>query len=173
MDKEFAKRQRESASDKAKQEKERAEDRKFMLELPNAYTLRIEGVEQVSGKPAWVISGEPKPGFRPKNSEAKMLAKMRGKVWIDQAEYQWVKAEVEVLNTISVDFAFVRLAAGTHLAFENVRVNDEVWLPSRISAHIDARLAYLMKLHGDVEITYRDYKKFQTNSRIVPEEEAK
>ncbi len=68
MDREFAKRQHESASVKAKQEKEDAEDRKFLLQLPDAYTLRLEGVEQISGKPAWVISGEPKPGFHPRGS---------------------------------------------------------------------------------------------------------
>jgi hypothetical protein len=172
MDKEVARRRRESASEKAKQEEERAEDRKFIMELPDAYMLRIEGVEQVSGKPAWAISGEPKPGFRPRNADAKMLAKMRSKVWIDQAEYQWVKAEVDVMEMVSRALALVRLSAGTH-SLEQTRVNDEVWLPSHVSAYLDARLAYLLKFNADVEITYSGYKKFQTDSRILPEEEAK
>jgi hypothetical protein len=175
MDREFAKRQHESASDKAKQEKARAENRKFLLQAPDAYTLRLEGVEQISGKPAWVISGEPKPGFRPKGSgpDAQILTKVRGKVWIDQAEYRWVKFEAEVLETLSMDLALVRIGPGTHLSFEQTRVNDEVWLPSRTSIHGDARLGYLVKMHGDQEITYRDYKKFQTDSRIVPDDKEK
>jgi hypothetical protein len=172
MDRELARRQHLSASDKAKQEKGRAEGRKFLEQLPDAFTLRIEGVEEISGKPAWVISAERKPGFRPKGSEAKIFTKVRGKVWIDQAEYRWVKAEVEILDTLSMELGLVRVQPGMRVAFEQTRVNDEVWLPSHFSINGDARMGFLIKMHGDMEITYRDYKKFQTDSRIVSEAEA-
>ena len=66
--------------------------------------------------------------------------------------------------------ALVRIGRGTHLTFEQTRVNDEVWLPSRTSIQGDARLGYLLKMHADQEITYRDYKKFQSDSRIVTDE---
>jgi hypothetical protein len=46
------------------------------------------------------------------------------------------------------------------VAFKQTRVNDEVWLPSRLSIHGDARMGFLIKMHGDMEVTYRDYKKF-------------
>lgn len=173
MDRELARRQHLSASDKAKQEKGRAEGRKFLEQLPDAFTLKIEGVEEISGKPAWVISAERKPGFRPKGSDAKILTKVRGKVWIDQAEYRWVKAEAEILDTISMELGLVRVAPGMHVAFEQTRVNDEVWLPSHFSIHGDARFGLLIKMHGDLEVTYRDYKKFQADSRIVTEEEGR
>jgi hypothetical protein len=172
MDRELAKRQHESTSDKAKQEKARAEGRQFLNQLADAFILHVEGEEQVSGKPAWVISAEPKPGFRPKESNAKILTKVRGKLWIDQAEYQWVKAEVEILDTISMGFALLRIAPGLRVSFEQTRVNDEVWLPSRISMHGEARVGYLVKEHGDFEITYRDYKRFQTDSKLLLVEEA-
>jgi hypothetical protein len=110
MDRELARRQHLSASDKAKQEKGRVEQRKFLEQLPDAFALRMEGVEEISGKPAWVISAERKPGFRPKGSDAKILTKVRGKVWIDQAEYRWVKAEVEILDTLSMELGLVRVA---------------------------------------------------------------
>jgi hypothetical protein len=132
-------------------------------------------VEQIGGKPAWVISGEPKPGFRPKGSgpDAQILTKVRGKVWIDQAEYRWVKVELEVLETMSLGLSLVRIAPGTHLTSEQARVNDEVWLPSHTSVRGDVRMGYLVKAHLEQEITYRDYKKFQTDSRIVPDDERK
>jgi hypothetical protein len=41
MDREFAKRQHESASDKDKREKKDAENRKFLLQAPDAYTLLV------------------------------------------------------------------------------------------------------------------------------------
>jgi hypothetical protein len=96
-----------------------------------------------------------------------MLKNLRGRIWVDQADYQWVKAEVEVIQPISFGFGLLRLAPGSVLNFEQVRVNDEVWLPAHITVRADARVAYLRKLREELEITYRDYKKFQADSRIV------
>ena len=86
---------------------------------------------------------------------------------MDQADYQWVKAEVEVIDPISFGLGLVKLASGAVLNFDQVRVNDEVWLPAHISVRADARLAYLRKLREELDITYRDYQKFQADSRIV------
>jgi hypothetical protein len=171
VDKELAKRQNESSAEKAQHEKARAEQRKFMHEFTEAFNFRILAEENVSGKPAWKIEAEPKPGYRPQDSKAKIFLKVRGKVWIDQADYQWVKAEGEATGTLSFALGMFRIASGGSLSFEQTRVNDEVWLPTRIKIRGDARLAYLKNVHGEVDITYRDYKKFQTDSRIVTVED--
>jgi hypothetical protein len=49
-------------------------------------------------------------------------------------------------------------------------VNGEVWVPTRALIRADARLAYVKKVRAEIEITYRDYKKFQTDSRMVAEQ---
>jgi len=170
MDKEIAKRSNLSESEKQKLEKRRAENRKFLREIPDAFTFRLAGEEQVSGKRAWVIVAEPKPNFHAKDLRAKILSKLRGKIWVDQSEYQWVKVEAEVLDTISIGLALFRIAPGGHLTFEQTRVNDEVWLPAHALFHADARIGYIKKMHGEVELNYSDYKKFQSDSRIVSSE---
>jgi len=171
VDRELAKRKSESPAEKAKLEKERMEERKFLREIPEAFTLKLDGVEQVSGKPAWAIEFDPKADYVPHDSRAKLLTKVRGKLWIDQSEYQWVKWDAQVLDTLSFGLSLIRIAPGTALHFEQIRVNDEVWLPSTVTAHADARVAYLKRLHADIDVRYRDYKKFQTDSRIVGVEE--
>jgi len=56
---------------------------------------------------------------------------------------------------------------GTRVLVELTRVNDEVWLPKLVQLHFDARVA-LSKSHDlDVEQTYRDYKKFRTDTKIT------
>jgi hypothetical protein len=167
MDRELAKRQKETPSERAKLEKERTGNRRYLQEVPAAYNLRLLGTELVSGKPAWVIAAEPKPGYKPALDRAKILTKIRAKIWIDQAEYQWVKVDAEAIQLLSFGFGLVRIGAGGKLHFEQMRINDEVWLPSLLSASGDARLGYLKKLRGDVNVTYRDYRKFQADSRIV------
>ncbi len=171
MDRELARRQNLSEKEQAKIEKERAEKRKFLRELPDAFSFRLVGQEEISGKPAWVIDAEPRRDFHPKEFNARMLHKVRGKIWVDQGEYQWVKVEGEVLDTLSFGLALFRLAAGGRMSFEQTRVNDEVWLPAHIHIRADARLAYVKKVRAEIDITYRDYKKFQADSRLVAEPE--
>ena len=64
-----------------------------------------------------------------------------------------MKAEVEVIDPISFGLGLIKLASGAILSFEQVRVNDEVWLPARISIRADARVAYLRKLREELDIT--------------------
>jgi hypothetical protein len=167
VDKESAKRQRESASERAREDKDRAEERRYLREVPEAFNLTLQGAEQISGRPVWIIGAQPKPGYKPKIKRAEILAHLRGKIWVDQTDYQWVKAEVEVIDPISFGLGLVKLASGAVLNFDQIRVNDEVWLPAHISVRADGRLVYLRKLREELDISYRDYQKFQADSTIV------
>jgi len=51
---------------------------------------------------------------------------------------------------------------------ERVRLNDEVWLPSRVRVAGSARLALVKKLNVEQELTYRNYRKFQSDSELIP-----
>jgi hypothetical protein len=167
MDKEVEKRRQQSASEKAKLNKERLEEKKYLREFTEAFDFKVVGEEAVSGKPAWILSVTPKPGYKPRDSQAKMFTKLRGKVWIDKGEYHWVKAEGEAIDTLSFGFFLFRVAPGATVSFEQVRVNEEVWLPSHISVRAEARIALLKKMHAEIDITYREYRKFQADSKIV------
>jgi hypothetical protein len=167
LDKELAKRQNMSEKDKAKLDKERAESREFLRELPDAFTFKLLGEDTVSGKPAWIIDAEPRADFKPKHSRAKLLTKVRAKIWIDKGEYQWVKAEAETLDVMSFGLALLRVAPGTTIQFEQNRVNDEVWLPGSIHLKGGARIGYVLKMRAEVDVNYSEYRKFQSDSRIV------
>jgi hypothetical protein len=171
MDKELVKREHMSSSDRAKVEKDREEERAYLREIPDAFRFRLTGEENISGQPAWVIEFDPKPGYQVKDSKAKVLTKVRGKFWITQHDNRWVKIQAEAIEPLSFGLGLFRIAAGGAFTFEQKRVNDEVWLPTHILIRGEARLAYLKKVHAEIEITYRDYKKFQTDSKIVATEE--
>jgi len=167
LDREAVKRNRETPGERVKWEKQRAEERAFLREIPDAFTFRLTGTDTVSGEPTWVLEAEPRPGYRPVHSRADMFTKVRAKVWIEQSTYHWVKAEAQVLATLSFGWGLFRVAPGTTMSFEQVRVNDEIWLPSVMRIRGDARLALLKKLHAEVDVAYRDYHKFQGESRVV------
>ncbi|MGD0824148.1 MAG: hypothetical protein ABR908_06170 [Terriglobales bacterium] len=149
------------------EEKEREEDRKFVLEVADAFNFRLIGSEAIDGRDAWVIEGEPRPGYEPKERNAKMLSKFKGRVWIDKADSQWVKLDVTAIDTLTIGFVLARIHKGTNFVVELTRVNDEVWLPKRVQVHLDARVALFKSYDEDIDLTYRDYKKFRTETKVT------
>ena len=165
------KRKNESDDERRKREekeiKEREDGRKFVREVADAYDFKLVGTEELDGREAWVIDGEPRPGFEPHMKEAKFLSKFHGRVWIDKNDLQLAKMDIEAIDTVSVGWVLARIHKGTRVMLEQTRVNDEVWLPRHLTFKLDARVALLKgyKINGDQE--YRDYKKFSASSKIV------
>lgn len=171
LDREDARRERESPAQRAQYQRSLAEERQFIREIPDAFNFRLEGTEAVSGQPAWVIGAEPKPGYRAVSSDARMFARLRAKIWIEQTTYHWVKLDAQVLAPLGFGFGLLRVAAGGTLHFEQTHVNDEIWLPSRILVRADARLALIKKIRAEYDIRYSGYRKFQSDSRLVTDRE--
>jgi hypothetical protein len=171
IDKELARRQRESEKEKREFEKRRQQARKFLDEFLGVFDLRIIGEEAWHGRPVWVIEATAKPQYKARERMAKIMQKVHGKIWIDKADYNWAKLEAVTTDTISVGLSLLRLGPDTKIFFEQTRVNDEVWLPGHLRVTADARVGYIRRLRRDIEIQYSDYKKFQTDSRIVPAEQ--
>ena len=171
LDKAVAKLERETPAQRERRvadyEKERAKDREFLREVTDLYNFRLEGEETIDGHKVWVISATPNPGYQAKHREAKALQKIQGKLWIDQAEYQWVRLEAQTTATISFGLFLARLSPGAKIIFESTRVNDEVWLPKREWARGAARLGLVKKLSMEQEVTWNNYRKFQVDSKVV------
>lgn len=152
-------------------EKKRAEERKFLQEIPDAYTFQILRQDKVDGLPVWVIAATPRPDYRPKSSDARqLLPKVKPTFWVDQRDAHMARLDFEVLDTISFGLVLARIYRGTNFTLQQAYVNNEVWLPQHVLMHINGRLALLKKLNGEVEVTWRDFRKFQTDSKIVPVE---
>lgn len=150
-----------------KEEKDREDGRKFVLEVADAYNFHLVGTEPVGGREAWVIDAEPRPGYEPHMKEAKFLPKFHGRVWIDKDAEQLSKLDIECIDTVSLGWFLARVHKGSRIVFEQTRVNDEVWLPKHIAMKVDVRLALLKEFRVNMEQTYRDYKKFRATARIV------
>jgi hypothetical protein len=174
-DKAVAKQAAESPEKRAKEaadaEKDREKDREFAREIPDAYDFQLLGEARIDGHLAWIISATPKPGFVPHDSRAKALNKVRAKVWIDQATYEWVKADAEVIHPFKWGLFLLALDPGTVLHFTQTRVNNEIWLPKQIAVDVDARVLF-KKLSGKFDDTFSNYRKFTSDAKMVSATEA-
>ncbi|MEJ5366839.1 MAG: hypothetical protein WHT08_00885 [Bryobacteraceae bacterium] len=176
LDRELSRRRSENPESRSRRlrelEKRRREGREFAQEIPEAFQFRLAGEEILDGRPVWVIDAEPRPGFKPKARRADLLPKFRGRLWIDQQDYQWVRVEAETIAPVSFGWILARLDPGARMTFEQRRVHGEVWLPSHARMQLGARLALLRKIRAEVEVSWRDYRKFQSESRITGYSEA-
>jgi hypothetical protein len=166
------KRKNESDEDRRKrlqkQEKDLEEGRAFVKEIADAYDFRMAGTEELEGRSTYVIDAEPRPGYQPHMKNAKFLPKFRFRAWVDKAELQWVKLDIQCIDTVSVGLFLARIHKGSNIQIEQTRVNDEVWLPRHVALKLDARIALLKGLNISEDVTYRDYKKFRAETKILP-----
>lgn len=171
LDRELSRRRSQDPGQRARRlserEKRRREGREFALEIPEAFTFRLAGQDTLEGRPVWIIDAEPKPGYKGKAKHANLLSKFRGRLWIDQQDYQWVRAEVETIAPVRFGWILAKLDPGARMTFEQRRVHGEVWLPSHAWMRLGARLALVRRMDAEVEVSWRDYRKFQTDSRVT------
>jgi hypothetical protein len=151
----------------AEWERKKQKQREPLKELLEAFNFKLAGEEALNGGVAYVIDGTPKPGYRPKSTSTAFFPKVNVRFWIGKQDYQWVKVDLESLDTISFGGFLIRLAKGTHVTIENEWVNNEVWLPKRAHIKGSVRIALVKVMRGEITYTFSDYKKFQADSRIV------
>jgi hypothetical protein len=149
-------------------ERKQQKQREPLREVPEAFDLKVAGDDKVSGVDTWMIDATPRPGYKPHSQASSFFPKVRARFWIAKQDYQWVKIDMESLDTISFGGFLIRMAKGSHLEFEAARVNNEVWLPKRVVLKGAVRIALIKMMRGDMTFEFSDYKKFQTDSRIVP-----
>ena len=151
-------------------EKQRRREFAFLSEIPDLFDLHYEGESTIDGRPVWIVSGTPKPGAQAKSRDAKVLLKLRGRIWIDKANYQWAKVEGQTTGTISWGLFLARLNPGASLVFEQGEVNSELWLPRHLTVRGSGRVGLVKRISEDQDIEWRNYKKFSVDSKIVTDQ---
>jgi len=151
--------------------KSTAKRRDLYNNIPDAFNFRIVGQRSIDGRDTWEMRASPNHDY--KGPFASAFHNMEGTLWIDKNDYQWVKVEADSLETISFGWILARIGKGSRLTIENMRLNNELWAPRRLTIHASGRVALVKKLNADQETTYSDYRKFQTDSKLVDYEPAK
>lgn len=174
----FEKRSKETEAQRQKRiadwDRQRQKTREFNGQVPEAFNFRMAGEEHLDGAAVWVIEGTPRPGYRATTAAARaLLPKAKCQFWIARSGYGWVKLEIEAVETISVGFIALRIAKGSRLVIEQTRVNDEVWLPKRLTMSVASRELLLYGWRLEAQSDFSDYKKFQAESRVVGYQEQK
>jgi hypothetical protein len=139
----------------------------FLAEIPDLFDLRVEGESNADGRPAWLISGAPRAGAQPKSSDAKMLLRIRGRLWIDKASCQWTRVEAETTDTISWGMVLVRVKPGARLIFEQTQVTSDLFFPKFLSVSGKARVGVVKRFDEEQVFRWGNYQKFSVDSKVL------
>ena len=150
-----------------KERRGREQEERIMDDILRVYDIRLVGREEVRGRPAIVLTLTPRPGVKPSVEDAAPMTKLRGRAWVDERDFEVVRADLESTDTINLGWGLLaRIGLGTTLSFERQKVNDEVWLPARVTAHPKARIALVKRFDAKIISDYSDYRKFTVNTAI-------
>ncbi|HUB78719.1 MAG TPA: hypothetical protein VMB03_07995 [Bryobacteraceae bacterium] len=158
---EIAKRQHETAAQHrqrvAEYTRERRQDNALLDQMMQAMDYRLVGEDTLDGRRCFVLEGNPKPGYRPISRDTRVLKGMRGKMWIDEQQYQWVKVEAEVFRPVAFGLFIAKVEPGTKFTLEQAPVRDGLWLPSHFSMEVKARVLVYWSHNSSDDETYTHY----------------
>jgi hypothetical protein len=124
--------------------------------------------ESFRGKEVLVLDFVPDPAFHPRRAVDKLLKNLSGKIWIDEQDLHGIRLEGQVFNNVNYGGFLASVRKGTAIAFEQQKVNGEIWLPSYTELHFDARELFSTK-HIDLVHRFKDYKRFAVSVTILPD----
>jgi hypothetical protein len=155
------KRQSETASERVARLREEKENQAFIDEVPDAFNFRVLGEQAVGGRPTYVLEVTPKLGYHARSKYGTMFSKVRGTIWVDREDFGWVKVDVDVTDPFSMGLFLARVQPGSHIVFEQRRLDDGIWLPARIEIKANAKILFVKNYAMYEVITYSQYRPTQ------------
>jgi hypothetical protein len=162
-DKEKDDRKRQRA--RAKGEKEEEDDDPSISDFLRICEITSVRRETYRGHEVVAFDFEPKKGYKPKNRAENLITKLAGTIWVDEEARQIARLEAHLTDTFKIGGGVLAsLGSSTAFAFEQEKIDGELWLPSYLEANISVRLLLFAKLNRSEVRRYTDYKKYSIDS---------
>jgi hypothetical protein len=115
----------------------------------------------IDGRSVILLAFTPNLKYKPRSEIGKMLQHASGQIWVSETDYEPVRMEAKVLDTISMGMGLLaRIQPGSRATFEWRKFNDEIWLPVRDDFTARARILLVKGMHVREVHEYTDHKKY-------------
>jgi hypothetical protein len=134
-----------------------------IVSFSNPRRVRLNGRSTV----VFDFTGDPHAKTHGRNEEA--LKKISGTVWIDEADREVSRMSATLEDNYHVGFGLLAsVAKGSNLVFDQALVRNEVWLPTAIEVHLQAKALLVVGFRAEVQVRFDQYKKFQADAEQLP-----
>jgi hypothetical protein len=154
---------RERKSRLASYRDERAEEHLLMQQMISAFAFEFVDEEEIDGIACYVLNAKPNAEYRPPVEKAKVLAGMKGRLWIDKLHYHWVKVQAEVIRPVEFGFFIAKVKPGTTFELRQAPVGG-VWLPKSFVETVSATVLGFYGLKSREETYFSGYRQIMLNA---------
>jgi hypothetical protein len=149
----------------ARKARDRQEEQDVVDDVFAVYDIAVLGRESLDRRATIVTSLTPRPGARTRSDAGKFLKKIRGRAWIDEADRQVVRAELEAVEDITFGFGLLaRMHRGSTMTFRRALVNDEIWLPAEARYKLVGKTLIFRRFALESTTSFSDYRKFNVTT---------
>jgi hypothetical protein len=147
------------------QEKDRRRYEAAIDDLFRIYEIRMIRREPRDGHSTIFATLEPKAHVQPRTDDGKIMRNFRALAWVSESDYELVRVEIEAVRDLSFGMGLLaRIHKGTVASFERRKVNNEVWLPGKVTWTASGRVLLLRRLRLRGISEFSDYKKFTVDT---------
>jgi hypothetical protein len=138
-----------------------------LASILDRYEFRSIRRDEVAGRSTIVLEFAPRPGARPDEDDG-LLRSVQGRLWVDEAEEEIVRAEIENLAPLKPrGFGVSVSSVATRIEFR--KVDDAVWLPAEEETMAAGRFMLFKKFRTRFRRTYSGYRRFSVESSPSPQ----
>ena len=147
------------------------EERQYLELLPKVHVATYVGTEKISGRLNHVIETRPNPDAR-----AKLLSSLRYKLWVDQADLHWTRAEITAIRDVRwllhqlaigrISYPYSNnivntgeLRTGAKTTIEMQRLPEGIWTLARYET--------ISGKNYRNELRYFNYRRFASESQLI------
>ena len=152
---------------KAAREHEKARLRRSAAidDLFRIYDIRMIRREPIDGHVTILATLDPKAGVRPQTDDGKIMRNFKARAWVSESDYELVRIEIEAVSDLSFGMGLLaRVHKGTLATYERRKINNEAWLPAKVTWTASGRVLLLRRLRLRGTSEFSAYRKFTVDT---------
>lgn len=158
---------RETAAQRAERQRKAEEDRRqrnaILDDAVAVFEPTFAGREVVDGRSVLVVDLNPRRRARPGTREGRWMKQFRGRIWVDETEYQIVRLDMHAFEDVTIGWGIIgRVHQGSRVLFSRKRF-ENVWLPVETFYDASGRTLLFRPFEFSVTATYSKYRRRVTN----------
>src|SRR6266550_1324392 len=129
------------------------------------YDIQMIRRESIDGHDTILATLAPRPNVKPLTRDGGIMRHFKARAWISESDYELVRVEIEAIDSLSIGMGLLaKIDKGTTASYERRKVNNEVWLPERVTWTAGARVLLLKRLRVRGISDFSGYRKFTVDT---------
>ncbi len=124
---------------------------------------------QLNGRETIAVDYAGDPKAKTRNRTEEVIRDLSGTLWIDDQDRAITRLEGRFARPFKIGGGLLMsIKKDTNFSMEQIKINNEVWFPSKIEGHGGARVMLFVNFDGSILVTNSNYRKFKATSTILP-----